>query len=100
MIAPMDKVLEALASTLGDPKGWEQIEPVRRLIPASIQRKEAELVEAQGALDMAETLHVQARTDATLDTLLHATEKVNRIALDLDGLRVTFYQHPEYFEEE
>ena len=80
--------------------GWEGIAPARKVIPACIVAKERELDEALAALDLAVDMHEQAYTEATRETLLVATNKVNDISAELDLLREIWLNHPERFEEE
>lgn len=95
----LDRAYLALCETMGDVKGWEQIAPVRVCVPLAIQRKEAELVEALEAQDMAVTLNEQARTDVTVEALWEATDRVNVICKELEFLRDMWRQHPDAFEE-
>jgi hypothetical protein len=95
----MDRAYQALCATLGEARGWEQIEPDRRFVPLQIQRKEAELVEAEEALDGAVTINEQARTENTAEAVWLAGEKVKAIAAELAEMREMFYQHPDSFEE-
>ena len=95
----VDAAYRCLQAMLGEPQTWAQIEPVRKLIPASIQRKEHELEAALEALDMAADLNEQARTDVTCEALGEATERVNVICKELEFLREMFLNNPAYFEE-
>ena len=95
----MDRAYQALQSTLGDERGWEQITPARKFVPLAIQRKEVELVEALERQDMAVTLNEQARTDVTVEALWEATDLVNAICKELEFLRDMWREHPDSFEE-
>mgnify|MGYP006921298013 CR=1 FL=1 len=95
----LDRAYAALMSGVEE-SGWEQIEPTRRYIPLAIQRKEAELDEAQASLDGAIDLHEQADTEATEAAVIEWNEKVKAIGRDLEEMRGVYLAHPDAFEEE